>query len=47
MKRTRTFLKDNDFRNVHVPEIMLKPTKKVIVMEYIEGMHIDEIERLR
>lgn len=47
MKRTATFLKDNRFKNIHVPELLLKPTKRVLIMEYINGLHIDELEKLR
>lgn len=47
MKRTQNFLKENGFKDVYVPQVMIKPTKRVLVMEFIDGIHIDEIDNLR
>jgi predicted unusual protein kinase regulating ubiquinone biosynthesis (AarF/ABC1/UbiB family) len=47
MKRTEQFLRQNNFKNVYVPQIYLKPTKRVLIMEYINGVHIDEVAKLK
>ena len=32
MKRTSYFLKENNFKSIHVPEVMLNPSKRVLIM---------------
>jgi aarF domain-containing kinase len=32
---------------VHVPKLMQAPTKKMLIMEYIHGFHIDEVDKMR
>ena len=47
MKRTAMFLKDHNFHSIYVPQLLLKPTRRVLVMEYIHGIHIDELEKMK
>ena len=46
MKRTAYFLNENNFKSIHVPEVMLNPSKRVLIMEFINGVHIDELQKL-
>lgn len=41
MKRVETMLKKENFNNVAVPKLLLPPTQKTMVMEFIHGYHID------
>ena len=47
MTRTENFIRENNFKNIYVPRIELKPTKRVLVMEFIDGVHIDKVEVMR
>lgn len=47
MKRTERFLRQNNFKNVYIPQIYLKPTKRVLIMEFINGVHIDEVAKMK
>lgn len=47
MKRVHEMLVKEKFKNVHVPKLVMEPTQKMLVMEYIHGFHIDEIDRMR
>lgn len=40
-------MRDNGFKDIYIPQILLKPTRRVLVMEYIHGVHLDEKEKLR
>ena len=47
MKRASRFLEENGFKNVYVPLLELEPTQRVLVMEFIEGVHIDQVGIMR
>ena len=35
------------YKNIYVPIVYLKPTKRVLVMEYISGYHIDQLDLIK
>ncbi len=43
MARTDHFLKENKFKNIYIPQLLLQPTKRILIMEFIEGAHLDEL----
>ena len=46
MKRTAHFLTENRFSAIHVPHLMLAPSKRLLVMEFIQGVHLDQLKSL-
>lgn len=47
MRRVEHFIKKEKLKNILVPKILLPPTKKLLVMEFIHGFHIDEVEKMK
>lgn len=47
MKRVKEMLEREKFKNVMVPKLIHEPCKKMLIMEYIHGFHIDEVEKMR
>lgn len=41
MRRVEMMLKAENIKNVTVPKVLLEPTRKVMVMEFIHGYHVD------
>lgn len=40
-------LKTEKFKNVFVPRVMIPATKKLLIMEFIHGVHIDELKAIK
>ena len=47
LKRAQKFLEENKFDNIYVPKVLLPPVPHVLVMEFIHGVHLDELEKLK
>lgn len=47
MDRVRKMLKAEKFKNVYIPKLLREPSKKLLIMEYIHGCHVDEIQKMK
>lgn len=47
MRRSQRFLKENNFKNIYIPQLYLTPTQRVLIMEFIQGVHLDELDKLK
>jgi predicted unusual protein kinase regulating ubiquinone biosynthesis (AarF/ABC1/UbiB family) len=43
MGRLKKLIEKEKIKNILVPKVLLEPTKKLLVMEFIHGYHIDEV----
>jgi predicted unusual protein kinase regulating ubiquinone biosynthesis (AarF/ABC1/UbiB family) len=41
IKRAQRFLSDNKFKDIYVPKVLLPATSRLLIMEYIKGIHLD------
>ena len=47
MKRLDAFIKEEKFTQIYVPKVYHPLTKKLLIMEFIDGNHIDEIDKMK
>ena len=40
-------MQENNFKNIYIPKVLLNSTKRVLVMEFIDGVHLDETDKLK
>lgn len=43
----KEILKKEKIEDVIVPRIVIPPKKKLLVMEFIHGLHVDELEKIK